>query len=137
MIDIRELVGRYVAVWNQPNAGLRRKAVAELWTEDGVQLLQPPQEIREAAAALGVTPVLEARGHEALEARVTRSYEKFVAPGEFFFRPRDNADRLADIVKFTWEMVPTDGGEPAGAGLEILVLGADGRIRTDYQFIEG
>ncbi|MEV4083363.1 hypothetical protein ACIBI7_21225 [Nonomuraea fuscirosea] len=137
MIDIRELVGRYVAVWNQPNAGLRRKAVAELWTEDGVQLLQPPQEIREAAAALGVTPVLEARGHEALEARVTRSYEKFVAPGEFFFRPRDNADRLADIVKFTWEMVPTDGSEPAGAGLEILVLGADGRIQTDYQFIEG
>ncbi len=137
MIDAKELVGRYVAVWNEPDAGLRRKAVAELWTEDGVQLLQPPQEIREAAAALGVTPVLEARGHEALEARVTRSYEKFVAPGEFFFRPRDNADRLADIVKFTWEMVPTDGGEPVGAGLEILVLGADGRIRTDYQFIEG
>ncbi|MEV0306579.1 hypothetical protein [Nonomuraea fuscirosea] len=137
MIDIREPVGRYVAVWNEPDAGLRRKAVAELWTEDGVQLLQPPQDIREAAAALGVTPILEARGHEALEARVTRSYEKFVAPGEFFFRPRDNADRLADIVKFTWEMVPTDGGEPVGAGLEILVLGADGRIRTDYQFIEG
>ncbi|MEV5497243.1 hypothetical protein AB0M50_17770 [Nonomuraea fuscirosea] len=137
MIDIRELVDRYVAVWNEPDAGLRRKAVAELWTEDGVQLLQPPQDIREAAAALGVTPVLEARGHEALEARVTSSYEKFVAPGEFFFRPRDNADRLADIVKFTWEMVSTDGGEPAGAGLEILVLGADGRIRTDYQFIEG
>ncbi|MEV0160296.1 hypothetical protein [Nonomuraea fuscirosea] len=137
MIDAKELVGRYVAVWNEPDAGLRRKAVAELWTEDGVQLLQPPQDIREAAAALGVTPILEARGHEALEARVTRSYEKFVAPGEFFFRPRDNADRLADIVKFTWEMVPTDGGEPVGAGLEILVLGADGRIRTDYQFIEG
>ncbi|PRX60032.1 hypothetical protein B0I32_118176 [Nonomuraea fuscirosea] len=137
MIDAEELVGRYVAVWNEPDAGLRRKAVAELWTEDGVQLLQPPQDIREAAAALGVTPILEARGHEALEARVTRSYEKFVAPGEFFFRPRDNADRLADIVKFTWEMVPTDGGEPVGAGLEILVLGADGRIRTDYQFIEG
>lgn len=137
MIDAKELVGRYVAVWNEPDAGLRRKAVAELWTEDGVQLLQPPQDIREAAAALGVTPILEARGHEALEARVTRSYEKFVAPGEFFFRPRDNADRLADIVKFTWEMVPTDGGEPVGAGLEILVLGADSRIRTDYQFIEG
>jgi hypothetical protein len=34
-------------------------------------------------------------------------------------------------------MVPTGGGEPAGAGLEILVLDEDGRINTDYQFIEG
>lgn len=137
MIDTKELVGRYVAVWNEPDAASRRKAVAELWTEDGVQILQPPQEIRETAASLGLTPVLEARGHEALHVRVTRSYEKFVAPGEFFFRPRNNAVRLADIVKFNWEMVPTGGGEPAGVGLEILVLDEDGRIRTDYQFIEG
>ncbi|MEU4405410.1 hypothetical protein AB0F88_12845 [Streptosporangium sp. NPDC023963] len=137
MIDIKELVGRYVAVWNEPDAELRRKAVAELWTEDGVQILQPPREIRETAAALGLTPILEARGHEALEVRVARSYEEFIAPGEFFFRMRDNVDRLADVVKFNWEMVPTGGGEPAGVGLEILVLGEDGRIRTDYQFIEG
>ncbi|GAA1618542.1 hypothetical protein GCM10009733_013560 [Nonomuraea maheshkhaliensis] len=137
MIDTEELVGRYVAVWNEPDAESRRKAVAELWTEDGVQILQPPREIRETAAALGLTPVLEARGHEALDVRVTRSYDEFVAPGKFFFRPRNNADRLADIVKFTWEMVPTGGGEPAGVGLEILVLDEDGRIRTDYQFIEG
>ncbi|WP_436758267.1 hypothetical protein [Streptosporangium sp. V21-05] len=137
MIDVRELVGRYVAVWNEPDAELRRKAVAGLWTEDGVQILQPPQGIRETAAALGLTSILEARGHEALDVRVTRSYEEFVAPGEFLFRPRDNAERLADVVKFNWEMVPTGGGEPAGVGLEILVLGEDGRIRTDYQFIEG
>jgi hypothetical protein len=27
-------------------------------------------------------------------------------------------------------------GEVAGVGLELLVLDADGRIRSDYQFIE-
>jgi hypothetical protein len=32
--------------------------------------------------------------------------------------------------------VPTRGGDPAGSGLEFLVLAADGRIRIDYQFIE-
>jgi hypothetical protein len=32
-------------------------------------------------------------------------------------------------------MVPA-GGEAAGAGLEILALGEDGRIEADYQFIE-
>ena len=67
---------------------------------------------------------------------MTRSYEQFIAPGEFVFRPRDNADRLGDVVKFNWEMVPSGGGEPAGVGLEVLVLDDDGRIRMDYQFIE-
>ncbi len=33
-------------------------------------------------------------------------------------------------------MVRTAGDEVAAVGLEILVLGDDGRIRIDYQFIE-
>jgi len=41
------------------------------------------------------------------------------------------------VVKFNWDMVPSGGGDVAGAGLEILVLDEDGRIETDYQFIEG
>jgi len=137
-INPRELVGRYVAVWNEPDAELRRKAIHDLWTENGVHILQPPQEIRKAAAGLGFTSTtLEARGYDALEVRVTRAYQEFVAPGEFTFNPRDNADRLDNVVKFNWEMVPSGGGEVAGVGLEILVLDEDGRIKTDYQFIEG
>jgi hypothetical protein len=68
---------------------------------------------------------------------VTRAYEQFVAPGTFVFRSRGDADRLHDVVKFHGEMVPRAGGDMAGIGLEILVLGADGRIVSDYQFIEG
>jgi len=33
-------------------------------------------------------------------------------------------------------MVTTADGETAAVGLEFLVLGEDGRIRIDYQFIE-
>jgi len=69
--------------------------------------------------------------------RVTRAYQEFVAPGEFTFKPRDNADRLHNVVKFNWEMISSRGGEVAGVGLEILILDEDGRIKTDYQFIEG
>jgi len=137
-IDPRELAGRYVAVWNEPDAERRRKAIHELWAKDGAQILQPPREYREAATGLGFTSAtLEARGHDELEVRVTRAYEQFVAPGEFIFKPRDNADRLHNVVKFNWDMVPSGGGDVAGAGLEILVLDEDGRIETDYQFIEG
>jgi hypothetical protein len=69
LIDPKELVDRYVAVWNQPDAERRRKAITQLWTEDGVQHLQPPQEVREAATRLGLTPTLEARGHDELGVR--------------------------------------------------------------------
>jgi hypothetical protein len=137
-IDPQELVGRYVAVWNEANAELRRKAINELWAEDGAHVLQPPLEIQKAAAGIGfASAALEARGHDELEVRVARAYQDFVAPGEFTFRPRDNAGRLRNVVKFNWEMVPVAGGEAAATGLEILVLDDDGRITTDYQFIEG
>jgi hypothetical protein len=137
LIDPKELVDRYVALWSEPDAEQRGRAMAELWTQDGAQFLQPPQQVREAAAGLGVTPTLEARGHDELKVRVTRSYEEFIAPGEFVFRARDNAARLGNVVKFNWEMVPVGGGEAAGVGLEILILDDDSRIRIDYQFIEG
>jgi hypothetical protein len=67
--------------------------------------------------------------------RATSAYEQFVAPGEFSFRRRENVERVADVVKFNWEMVSKDG-QVAGVGLGFLVLAPDGRIRRDYQFIE-
>lgn len=137
MEDPNELAGRYVALWNEADPLRRRAAIANLWIEDGVHILQPPQEVREIAArrGIGLTARLEARGHAALEARVTSAFEEFVAPGEFSFRRRDSATCLDDVVKFRWEMVSRDG-DVAGTGLEFLVVAPDGRIRRDYQFIE-
>jgi hypothetical protein len=134
-INPHNLADRYIALWTEPDAALRRKAIQHLWAEDGAHILQPPVEIREAAAALGFDcTTLEARGYGALEARVTRSYERFVAPGQYTFRPRDDAVCLCNVVKFSWETVSTDGGEAVSGGLEVLVLDDDGRIKTDYMF---
>ena len=54
--------------------------IAELWTEDGAHILQPPQEMREIAArpGIGLAARLEARGHAELEARVASAYEHWV-----------------------------------------------------------
>jgi hypothetical protein len=136
-LDVKDLTSRYVAAWNEPDPARRRQAIQALWAEDGIHVLQPPAEFRQAAAGLGFTSAaLEARGHDELEVRVTRAYQDFVAPGQFTFRPRDNADALRNVVKFSWEMVPAGGGEATATGLEILILGPDGRIEADYQFIE-
>jgi hypothetical protein len=132
------LIERYVALWNEPDSERRGATVRALWTEDGGQILDPPQEIREQAAALGFFgPVLEARGHAALEQRAAVAYEQFVAPGGFAFRPRGTAVQLGDVLKFEWEYAPLDGSAATGGGTEFVLLASDGRIRTDYQFIDG
>ncbi|MFI0811510.1 hypothetical protein [Streptomyces echinatus] len=135
---LQDLTDRYVAVWNEPDAERRRAAIRELWSADAVHALQPPEDLRRTAQGLGFGRlVLEARGHDALDVRVTRAHEEFVAPGDYLFRSCGDADRLHDVVKFHWEMTSRDGGEVAAVGLEILLLGPDGRITGDYQFIEG
>ncbi len=133
-----DLAGRYVALWNEPDPERRRATVRALWTEDGGQILQPPQEIRVQAAALGFfASVLEARGHAALEQRVAIAYEQFVAPGDAAFRLRGTPVQLGDVLKFEWEYAPLHGSAAAGGGTEFVLLSPDGRIRSDYQFIDG
>jgi hypothetical protein len=133
--DVQELSHRYTSVWNEPDAERRRQLIGELWAEDGVQVLQPPEAVVATASALGVTPTFEVRGHAAIENRITRAYEDFVAPCKHVFRTRPDAVALAGVVKFHWDMVSLADGEPVGGGLEFLVLDGGGRIRTDYQFI--
>ena len=135
--EAKQLADRYVALWNEADPERRRRLIAELWTEDGSQILQPPQEMREiaASAGLGMAATLEARGHAELEARAATSYEHWVGSAGLSFRRRDDVDRLHEVVKFHWEAVSPDG-EVTAVGLDFLVLGTDGRIRRVYTFIE-
>jgi hypothetical protein len=132
-----QLADRYLALWNEADRERRRRMIAELWTEDGAQILQPPQEMREiaASAGLGMAATLEARGHVELEARAATSYEQWVGSAGLSFRRRDDVYRLDEVVKFHWEAISPDG-DVAAVGLVFGVLGTDGRIRRDYVFIE-
>jgi len=131
-----ELAEKYLSLWNEPDADRRRRTIAELWTEDGRHILQPPQEIRAIAAqpGIGLTAILEARGYKEIEARAASAYERWVASEGLSFRGRDDAERLGDVVKFHWEAVAKDG-DVFAVGLDFLVLAADGRIERDYTFL--
>src|SRR5436190_24243745 len=130
------LAEKVVALWNEPDADRRRRTIAELWTEEGRHVLQPPQEIREIAARPGIamTAMLEARGYEEIEARAASAYEHWVGSEGLSFRGRHDAERLGDVVKFHWEAVAKDGRVFA-AGFVLLVLAVDGRIERDYTFV--
>ena len=127
-----------MALWNEPDAVRRRRMIAERWTEDGSQILQPPQELREIAASpgVGMEATLEARGHSELQARATTSYEHWVGSEGLSFRARDDAQRLGDVVKFHWQAI-ADDGSTAAVGLNVLVLAVDGRVQRNYTFVDG
>lgn len=138
-LDAQRLTDRYIAQWNEPDPAARSALIHELWTHDALHVLvEPPQEIRDAAAKLAVpVPPLEVRGFDALDARVTRAYEMFVAPGEYVFEARGDAFLLLpNVIGVRWSMVTAEGAQAVGGGLDILALNAEGRIRTDHQFIE-
>jgi hypothetical protein len=132
-----ELADRYVAMWNEPSPEARRATVRELWAEDGVHILQPPEEAAKLAArpGIGLTAVFQARGHEELTARVESAYTEFVGSGQLTFRRRGEVARVHDAVRLSWEAVLASG-EVGGWGTDFLILDANGRIRADYQFIE-
>ncbi len=119
MTDLDDLITRYVAIWNEPDADVRRKWIAGTWCE---------------RASL-FNRVNEYHGHAGIEEAVKRSHELFVARG-FVFRPRAQPVSHHSAIRFTWEMITAADGELDSIGTQFMVLGDDGRIRLDYQFIE-
>ena len=120
MTSVEDLVSRYVAVWNEPDPSRRRQSIPRLWAEDGVHF----------------TPSLEARGYEAIEARIAGAHERFVRAEGYLFSASHAGAGHHDAVTFSWEMRPARGGPVAARGFHFFVLADDGRIRSDYQFAE-
>lgn len=137
MTPTKDLIERYVAIWNEADAATRRQSVRDVWAPTGRQVVRPPKDILDIARPLGFpSPTLEVGGHDDLEFRVKTAHEEFVAPGEYVFRSRPNVGRLGDVVLLGWDMVATATGDAVGGGTDVLLLDADDRILVDYQFID-
>lgn len=138
--ELTQLGDRYVALWNEADPANRRKLIQELWTEDGAQVIvDPPQEIRDAAANLAIpAPPLAVHGHDGLDRRAARAYEMFIAPGAHTFELGSPLIALHEgLVGLRWVMVQRSDGAVVAGGYDVLALAADGRIVVDHQYIDG
>jgi hypothetical protein len=118
MNELNQLVNRYITLWHEPDAQLRRKIITQLWTED----------------ASHFTRTRIFHGYEELVERVEAAHETLVKTQGYLFQLTGEVDAHHDVVKFSWEMVKADGGSVAATGTIFLLLKEDGRIHLDYQF---
>lgn len=116
-MDAAALAQRYVEVWNENDAARRRERIRALWPADGTTCYR----------------LLDARGYDAIEARVTGSWEKWCRGGDHLFRPTAVTGHHGAI-KCDWVMAALPSGDTAARGLSFLLLGADGCLEADYQF---
>jgi SnoaL-like domain len=114
--DTATQVQRYIAAWNETEPQARRRAVAALFTED----------------ARYVDPLVDAQGHEGIEAAIAAVHQQF--PG-WIFRLAGPVDAHHDQVRFTWSLGP-QGGEPPVVGFDVAVADGDGRFDRVCGFLD-
>jgi hypothetical protein len=115
--DLTELVGKYLDIWNEPDADSRTKAIAEVWAGDGSY----------------TDPMAAVQGREAIAGLVTAVREQF--PG-YVFKLISNVDTHHNLARFTWELVPAAGGESVVIGFDVAVANQDGQLRDVYGFLD-
>ncbi|MFC1411891.1 hypothetical protein ACEZCY_21790 [Streptacidiphilus sp. N1-12] len=117
--DVRRIVQRYTAVWNESDATAREQAVAELWAADGVEFVEGTQ----------------FRGRTGLVDRVAEAHGLFVASGDYRVSNDDRVSVHDDVVILTIQLIHAKGpqvGDVAWAARVFLLLDQDARIRQDY-----
>jgi nuclear transport factor 2 (NTF2) superfamily protein len=118
MSDTETTIKTFVASWNEPNADARREVIEQIWAPDGVY--------RNASS--------EFRGRDGIADAVSAAYETFTQNGFRFDLAAIDVNHNA--VRYRWEMVPVGGGEPDSIGTHVAMVGADGRLVSDHQFID-
>jgi SnoaL-like domain len=108
--NVTEVVDRYIAMWNETDAGRRRSLITRIWTEDASYL----------------DPALRGDGRDGIDAMVKAVHEKY--PGHKFARTSD-VDSHNDRARFSWELAP-EGGPFLVKGIDFATLSGDGRLHS-------
>lgn len=105
-----EVVDRYIAMWNEVDAGRRHGLIARTWADDASYL----------------DPLLSGEGHDGIDAMVKAVHEQY--PGHRFKRTSD-VNLHHDRAQFTWELGP-EGGPALVKGLDFVTLSSEGYLRS-------
>ena len=111
-----DLLDRYLACWNETDAGARRALIAENWSEE-------PRY---------TDPLVDVQGRASIDATIAAVHQQF--PG-FVFTPVGHVDAHHQQARFGWGLGP-QGAEPVVIGFDVVMLDEDGRIETVLGFLD-
>ena len=111
-----QIVEKYLAAWNERDAGARRAAVAAAFDP----------------AAAYKDPLMQGAGHDGLAAMIGAAQDHF--PGHRFELSGTPASHN-DMVRFSWTL-SAPGADPVARGTDMAVLGADGRLASVTGFLD-
>lgn len=117
-MDAAKLVENYLDTWNETDPDARRSAVATVWTQD----------------ARYIDPLTSVSGHDQISDLIGGVQQQ--APGHVFRLLDDRVDAHHNVLRFSWELVPTSGGESLAVGFDVAVTEEDGRIRSVFGFLD-
>ena len=105
MNTLSDLIDRYIATWNETDAGRRHDLIARTWSE-GAQYLDP---------------MLQGDGREGIDAMIAAVQERY--PGHRFRRTGE-VESHHDRVRFTWDLASAEGA-PVVKGTDFGVVAND------------
>lgn len=111
-----QIVEKYLAAWNERDAGARRAAVEAAF----------------APAAAYKDPLMQGAGHEGLDAMIGAAQGHF--PGHRFELSGTPVDHN-DMLRFSWTL-GAPGADPVARGTDIAVVAADGRLASVTGFLD-
>jgi hypothetical protein len=117
MSNANEVVVRYLAAWNEPEAKRRRELVAKAWAEDGTY----------------VDAARDGHGHDSLDAMIATAQSHF--PG-YRLRLASGVETHHDYLRFSWVAGGTADAPLYIKGTDFVVVGGDGRIKSVVGFVD-
>ncbi|MGV9413498.1 nuclear transport factor 2 family protein [Nocardia sp. NPDC003693] len=115
MSEYESIARRYIDIWNEGDAGVRRARIGELYT----------------AEAEFTDPLVRVRGVAEIDDMISGARERF-AGLEFGLGAVDGHH---DIARFTWTLGAPGAGEPLVIGFDVITL-VDGRIDRVHGFLD-
>ncbi|MGW5051212.1 nuclear transport factor 2 family protein [Actinokineospora sp. NPDC004072] len=116
MSDLKELVDRYIQLWNTTDADTRGALATDLCTAD----------------AVFVDPFMEVQGPDAINAGIGAVVGQFPGHALTLIGPVDAHHGTA---RFRWQIAPTAGGDSIVEGSDVVVAD-EGKLKGIYGFID-
>jgi hypothetical protein len=113
---MNDLIERYLACWNETDSAVRRDLITKTW----------------AADASYIDPLVNAQGHDAIDAAIAATQSQF--PG-LVFALAGPVDTHHDVARFSWGL-GGDGDEPLVIGSDVTSVIADGRLARVVGFLD-